>query len=644
MNWRSASLTLVLLAGVLTVTLAPARSQAARPGQNGRVSYMVKNHAGHWQIWVANSDLSGAKKLTHGRYDSGWARWSPDGKRLVFDSNRTDHTPNDSRHVNDVFVMKPDGTGVKRLTDSKGVSGDAAWSPNGSLIVFEADRGNRKGFSSLYVMHAKGGKLRRLTRPRRPLTDFDARFSPDGTHLLFVRARGTSETSPAALFTVRLDGSDLHQLTPYSLRVDDSDWSPDGTRIVFEAYPHGHNRAYGDIFVIGATGGRAVNLTQNPVGEAGSIDPVWSPDGQKILFLDIRRVNDVGRYGLATMKPDGSDRQFLSTKNLEEHKPDWESIAPGAQLHVLTQVSSRTKNGPLTLFSIDNWGNGIARIVRLARGKTTRLWHCPTKVFCGQPVSFAWAPDGRRVAFTLDEIGANSPYVGFHVVNVVSRRDTRIPGGAPQAPITDENRAGWDAYLQKMMQRVGCWPAANLAWSSDGSRIAYNCGPRVNVLELHGSGYTAVPTDSTAYWPTWSPSGTRIAFSTGLAPSDTSEIYAVALDGSHSRLVATGGAAPAWSPDGRTIAYQMRCGIRLVTPSGRNITPRTGNPRGDRCGVIGRSGPPVWSPDGTKLAVETKNGVYVMNRNGRSLRLASRSAARTWYGALPGRPSWRPIR
>ena len=79
---------------------------ATSPGKNGRIVYMVKDGAGHWQAWVANSDLSGAKKLTHGRYDSGWAVWSPEGKRLVFDSNRTDHTPNEGSAPIRYFVRQ----------------------------------------------------------------------------------------------------------------------------------------------------------------------------------------------------------------------------------------------------------------------------------------------------------------------------------------------------------------------------------------------------------------------------------------------------------------------------------------------------------------------------------------------------------
>jgi Tol biopolymer transport system component len=311
---------------------------------------------------------------------------------------------------------------------------------------------------------------------------------------------------------------------------------------------------------------------------------------------------------------------------------------------------SKVRNGPLTVFPGDvshqvNSGP-VATIVTVGGGKPKAIWHCPHHVGCGQPVSFAWGPNGRRVAFTLDEIDGTSPYVGFHVVNAVSGQDTRVPGGAPQTASTSDDPAAWSAYFKKMNDRVGCWPAANLAWSADGSSIAYNCGPHINVLKLRGSGHVTVPTGSAAFWPSWSPNGTRIAYSTHLRPTGTSEIYTVGLDGSHRRLVASAGAAPAWSPDGRTIAYQTKCGgIRLVTPSGRNVIPRW---RTNVCGAIGRhSGPPVWSPDGRKLAFETGEldanaGIYVMDKRGIGLHLVSHQATTTWYGALPGRPSWQP--
>ena len=276
---------------------------------NGRLTFMRKDAAGHWQVWIATAAGRGAKQLTSGAFDNGWPVWSPDGKQIAFDSPRAG-----GKHVNDIFVMNADGSGIRKLTDSSGESGDAAWSPDSKTIAFD-----RSG-QGIDVMSPDGGHVRRVTRDA---NDVAPRFSPDGKRLVFTRERGGGRSAKAALFTVRLDGTGLHRLTSFAIKAGDADWSPDGTRIVFEAYPNPD--AYGDVYVVSAKGGRPVNLTKNPPGQAGSADPVWSPDGRRILFLDNRRVNGIGRTGLATMRPDGSARHFLTNGNIESHQPDWES-------------------------------------------------------------------------------------------------------------------------------------------------------------------------------------------------------------------------------------------------------------------------------------------------------------------------------
>jgi Tol biopolymer transport system component len=320
-SWRAPCAALLLL-GVLV--LAPF-ARATSPGKNGRIAFMRKDAGGHWQIWVAGRRLTGATRLTAGPADSGWPVWSPDGSKIAFDSSRADPDPHDSNAVNDIFVMNASGTDVRKLTDSVGASADAAWSPDESLIAFDADRGDHRAKQGIYLVAAGGGQIRRVTTlPANDANDQAPRFSPDGKRLVFTRYRGTGSAEKAALFTVRLDGTQLRQLTTFSIHAGDADWSPDGSRIVFEAYPN--PAAYGDVYVVEASGGRPVDLTRNPVGRAGSADPVWSPDGRTILFLDNRRVNGVGRTGLATMNPDGSARRFVSNQNVEEHQPDWESL------------------------------------------------------------------------------------------------------------------------------------------------------------------------------------------------------------------------------------------------------------------------------------------------------------------------------
>jgi Tol biopolymer transport system component len=128
-------------------------------------------------------------------------------------------------------------------------------------------------------MRADGSAARRITvLPRSASNDLGPRFSPNGKRLLFTRVRGEGRTETGALFTVRLDGTGLRRLTTFALHVEEGDWSPDGTRIVFHAHPDPDTRA--DVYVIDPNGRHLTNLTRNPALVAGSDDPVWSPDGR----------------------------------------------------------------------------------------------------------------------------------------------------------------------------------------------------------------------------------------------------------------------------------------------------------------------------------------------------------------------------
>ncbi len=334
---RALSLVAVALAALLIV----AGATAELPGRNGRIAFMAWDAAKHWQVWIASASFGSQTQLTHANADSGWPVWSPDGSRIAFDSNRTDPNPNGSTSINDIFTMKADGSDVRKLTDSRGGSSDAAYSPDGALIAFDSDRGDPRHLQGVYVMDAADGShLRRVTTlPAGDENDSAPRFSPDGQRLVFTRYKVVAGAELSALMLVNLDGTHLTRLTNWTQRVGDADWSPDGRRLVFETNYAQRGNHPADIYVIDASGKHLTNLTHN-TGSTGSgashrlefsSDPVWSPDGGTILFLDgvVTGTATTGlseRAGLATMQPDGRQRRFILHDPTQElHQPDWES-------------------------------------------------------------------------------------------------------------------------------------------------------------------------------------------------------------------------------------------------------------------------------------------------------------------------------
>jgi Tol biopolymer transport system component len=332
-----------LLAGLL-----PGPADATHSGANGRIAFHRFDDDGFAQVWTANPDLTAAQQHTHGNNNSGWPAWAPDASRIAFDNDRLDPDPTDQVFLNDVFTMRPDGTDVRKLTDSVGFSGDASYSPDGTLVAFDTNRGQVSGDPgwpssipdlSIFVIGADGTGMRRVTRPPAGTSDTEPRFSPDGRQLVFSRFRGghTFESGRvvgdiSAVFTVNLDGTGTRRLTGWGHKTGQADWSPDGSRIVFEMACC--RLGAGGVFTVPAGGGQ-ITAVVNGHGVTGLgneqarqvdgyYDPVWSPDGTKIIagreFLD-----DDGtvNQGFVMVDADGDNLHWIATPAQAEHQPDW---------------------------------------------------------------------------------------------------------------------------------------------------------------------------------------------------------------------------------------------------------------------------------------------------------------------------------
>lgn len=128
-----------LLLTFVLAAMATGSVAANFPGRNGQITFQRHDADGNWQIWVANPDLTHQRQITFGAFSSGFPAWSPDSSRIAFDSNRSDPDRSDGYEIQDVYTMRPDGTDVRKITDSLGFSGNPTWSPDGRWLVFSTE-------------------------------------------------------------------------------------------------------------------------------------------------------------------------------------------------------------------------------------------------------------------------------------------------------------------------------------------------------------------------------------------------------------------------------------------------------------------------------------------------------------------------
>ena len=333
-------------------------------------------------------------------------------------------------------------------------------------------------------------------------------------------------------------------------------------------------------------GDRLLSLIQGKQIRLDVQAPAWSHDGRTIVFVSWRD----GNGEVYAMDADSSSPRNLTQNAAKDVRPAW---SPDGRR--IAFASQRDGNSEVYVMNADGSGKR-----NLTRDRANDDY--PT-----------WSPDGRRIAFLrgvgsyVDRFGVRR-FLSYHLYLVNAngsglRRLTRDITGPYQRDITGPFQ---------------------LVWSPDGRTIYFGR----YLVSTDGSGARRLP--YIPFNPVWSPDGRRIAFARPRrtrsgpccfhAPAD---IYVMNADGSGTRklthnLTRNGSfsAEPAWSPDGRKIAFQStRNGNRdiyVMNADGSGKRNLTRNPAKDVR--------PSWSPDGRRIAfLSDRDGrleAYVMNADG----------------------------
>lgn len=174
---------------------------------------------GSFDIYVMNADGTGTKRLTSSQANDQGPTWSPDGSRIAFTR---------STNVAHVYVMQADGTGVRRLTDDDLTSeGEPAWSPDGRWIAY-THRASGSDFREIWVVRPDGSGRRSVTELK--AKSFTPAWAPDSKRLAFSANRDGVRYD---IYTIGVDGMDLRRPVRSSEDAFEPAWSPDGSEIAF---------------------------------------------------------------------------------------------------------------------------------------------------------------------------------------------------------------------------------------------------------------------------------------------------------------------------------------------------------------------------------------------------------------------------
>ena len=450
-------------------------------------------------------------------------------------------------------------------------------------VVFQTDWVPRYRTADLYVIPAAGGRRRPLTRNE--VDDVHPDWSPDGRAIVFAR-RGD-------LYRMRPGGRGVRRLTRTPMREVDAAWSPDGRRIAFE----GGRFSREQIYVMDADGSNRRQVTSE---RYCGRDPAWAERGERIVFLACS-----GPTSLMSIRWDGTDRRPIASNSPGEDFDYQPAVARDGTRLVFTRTVSDTNRTELWIAHAD--GREARRLVRdAAQG--------------------VWSPNGRRIAFVHgphfggnDDVGYG--FAGGPKVSVMNADGTGLRHLTPQ-PETQYGGvapfAGW-RWTQGGIRILG------LSWSPDGRSIAYShrverrqpdiamTGGRRGLRRLTAN--RRIETE-----PTLSPDGRHVAFVSFRRDGGYPSLFVKRTDGHEVRRLASLAWRPAWSPDGRWLAYDGRDGVRIVHVSGSP----------DRLLASDSTrrfvGSPVWTADGRRvLYVGTRRGgrrtaIWSVGRDGTELR------------------------
>ena len=497
----------------------------------------------------------------------------------------------------DVYYFASAASAPRRLTDHPGLDYDAALSPDGRWVVFTSER---RGNPDLYAFAIEGGAAPQLLIDSAAMED-QAAFSPDGRSIAFVStasgnadiyvlpfAPETSQDLAAATNVTNDPGGDFRP-----------DFSPDGARIAFttdrDTPVSGHpifaftRQREGDVYVMNRDGSNLQRLTATPDWDGS---PEWSADGRTLYFYSARPreivgpptspiLGQEGGFRIWAMNADGSSPRAVTPEGVE-------ALAPALTADGRIAYQKRTGFARWSIESVAADGSSA----RAESDAATDYW-VPDFHSSGAMVAHGVGPAVGETQAVEEILGAGALLAADYPADVPlpDRTVTLFPmrhttGLAPhpdrnETAVTIENEAGTRLVLADF---------------DGGNQRELFAVPNVGIV----SG-----TPNRLFDIKWSDDGEWITYTQGFffgQGTDEADVWVMRADGSERRNLSEDTGAnegvAAFSPDARKLVFRSaRDGRFDLVLSNRDGTERRALTTDDA-----RENFPVFSPSGNAIA------------------------------------------
>jgi len=469
-------------------------------------------------------------------------------------------------------------------------------------------------------------------------TNIAVTVAPDGKTLAFDLY--------GVLWLVGIDGGVARSLTDDVADIAQPDWSPDGRSLVFQSYRDGNFH----LWRIGVDGSGIEQLTRGPYD---SREPRFSPDGSSIAFSSDR----AGAYAIHLLDLTSGNVKKLTGSGEQESQPAWSPdgsriafVADGAKLQVLEVSSGKTSTAVSIGGSSDilrrrellapNWTpDGQSLVYVQVEGPASRLATAARSLVEGEdvfPFRVAWLGAKEFIYAANGKIRRR--HVDTGVTRVIEFSAT-VPVVTPKYA---KRRRDFDSTAPRPVKGIG-----SPVLSPDGTRIAFRALNDIWTMPVGGKPVALTNDGFYKCDPAWSPDGKQLAYSSDRGGK--LEIWLRDLGaGVDRQLTRTANAAVSgsWSADGSLVAFLDQNGALHTVEVASGKVQKVFD-------ALWEPGRPTWSPDGRFIAMAAFKPYSARYREGLSelLVVERASGAATYSQAFPNKslstrgddgPVWSP--